>query len=51
MSAPQDEPTQRTPEGATIPVPRRGDFLHDLRKVTKADEREDADGEDSDPDK
>lgn len=31
------EPTQETPEGATIPVPKRGDVLRDLRKVAKAD--------------
>lgn len=33
------EPTQETPEGASIPVPKRGDVLRDLRKVAKPVER------------
>jgi hypothetical protein len=28
--------TQTTPQGTEIPVPKRGDFLRDLRKVTTA---------------
>jgi len=31
-----NEPTQETPEGATIPLPKRGDVLRDMRKVAKA---------------
>ena len=27
------EPTQKTPKGAEIPVPTREDFLRDLKKV------------------
>ena len=27
--------TQRTPKGAMIPLPKRGDFLRDLRKAAK----------------
>jgi len=29
------QPTQTTPKGAKIPVPKRRDFLSDLRKVAK----------------
>jgi hypothetical protein len=29
-------PTQETPQGETIPVPKRADVLRDLRKVAKA---------------
>lgn len=29
------EPTQKTPKGARIPVPKRGDVMRDLRKVAK----------------
>lgn len=31
-----DEPTQETPEGHTIPVPTREDVLRDFEKVAKA---------------
>ena len=31
---PRNQPTQTTPKGAEIPVPKRGDFMRDLRKVT-----------------
>ncbi len=27
---------QKTPKGHEIPVPKRGDFLRDLKKVAKA---------------
>jgi hypothetical protein len=27
------QPTQTTPKGAEIPVPKRGDFMRDLRKA------------------
>jgi hypothetical protein len=30
-----DQPTQETPEGATIPVPTRKDVFRDLEKVAK----------------
>jgi len=34
MTDKQDEqPTQKTPQGAEIPVPKREDFLRDLKKV------------------
>jgi hypothetical protein len=40
-----NEPTQETPEGATIPVPKRGKVLRDMRKIAKADKPpSDADG-------
>ena len=36
-----EEPTQRTPGGADIPVPKRKDVLGDLRKVANARPRDD----------
>lgn len=30
---PRKQPTQTTPKGAEIPIPKRGDFMRDLRKV------------------
>ena len=32
---PKEEPKQKTPKGHEIPVPKRGDFLRDLKKVSK----------------
>ena len=29
------EPTQKTPKGEEIPIPRRKDFIDNLKKVTK----------------
>ena len=29
------EPTQHTPKGAAIPVPKRGDVMRDLLRVAK----------------
>ncbi len=34
----QDEPKQKTPKGQEIPIPKRGEFLRNLRKVAKTDE-------------
>jgi hypothetical protein len=34
----QDEPKQKTPKGQEIPIPKKGEFLRNLRKVSKADE-------------
>lgn len=31
-----DQPTQKTLKGAEIPVPKRGDFLKNLKKAAKA---------------
>ncbi len=31
----EKEPTQKTPKGHEIPVPKRGDVLRDLKKVAK----------------
>jgi hypothetical protein len=31
-----DEPKQKTPKGHEIPVPKRGEFLRNLKKVAKA---------------
>jgi hypothetical protein len=33
---PRKPKTQTTPAGAEIPVPKKADFLRDLRKVTTA---------------
>jgi hypothetical protein len=30
-----EEPTQETNQGATIPIPKKKDFLRDLEKVAK----------------
>lgn len=30
-----DEKTQKTPKGHEIPVPKRGDFLRNLKKAAK----------------
>lgn len=38
------EPTQETEQGQEIPVPKRGDFFRDLRKVAKADKKPSDDG-------
>jgi hypothetical protein len=35
MSDKDQEPTQRTPKGTEIPVPKREDVLRDLRKGLK----------------
>ncbi len=32
------DPTERTPKGYEVPVPKRGDFLANLKKVAKPDE-------------
>lgn len=37
---PQDEPTQETPKGESIPVPSRKVVLRDLEKVAKPSPRE-----------
>jgi hypothetical protein len=41
--ATDSEPTQETPGGATIPVPKRKDVLGDLAKVAKAKPRKESD--------
>ena len=39
---PEDEkdqqPTEQTPKGLTVPVPKRDDFLGNLKKAAKPDE-------------
>jgi predicted methyltransferase len=35
------EPTQETPQGQSIPVPKRKDVLADMRKIAKARPRDD----------
>ena len=39
MEHDRDEPTQKTPEGYEIPVPKREDFMRDLEKVAKPKRR------------
>jgi hypothetical protein len=34
----EPEPTQRTPKGLEIPIPKREDVMRDLRKTFKPDE-------------
>ena len=36
--------TEKTPKGATIPVPRRDDFLANLKKVAKIGRKPASDG-------
>lgn len=36
----RDEPKQKTPKGQEIPIPKRGEFLTNLRKVSKTEESE-----------
>ncbi len=31
----QDEPKEKTPKGLEVPIPKRGEFLSNLRKVAK----------------
>ncbi len=37
MSGKRDEPKQKTPKGQEIPIPKLGEFLKNLRKVSKTD--------------
>lgn len=30
-----DEPKEKTPKGLEVPIPKRGEFLRNLRKVSK----------------
>lgn len=32
-----DKNTQKTPKGLEIPIPTRGEFMRDLKKLAKAD--------------
>lgn len=42
--AKRDEPKQVTPKGQEIPIPKRGEFLGNLRKVAKTGESATKDG-------
>jgi hypothetical protein len=33
----QDDGKQKTPKGHEIPIPKKGEFLRNLRKVSKTD--------------
>lgn len=37
-SARKDEPTQTTDKGLEIPIPKRGEFLRNLGRVSKTDQ-------------
>jgi len=43
----EDEPTQVTPTGAEIPLPRRGDVLGDLARAARRKAERDEDGSDA----
>jgi hypothetical protein len=45
MADEREEQNQRTEKGLEIPVPKRSDFLRNLRKVAKAGRKTDAEGE------
>ena len=46
----KEEPTQRTPKGAEIPIPKRDDFLRNLEKVaTPEKESGDSGSEEEEP--
>ena len=34
-----DQPTQKTPKGQEIPIPKRKDFMRDLKKAAKPSTR------------
>jgi hypothetical protein len=36
---PKREPTERTPKGLEVPVPKRSEFFDNLKKVAKAGKR------------
>jgi hypothetical protein len=36
--AKEGEPSQRTDKGLEIPVPKRGEFMRNLRRVSKTDD-------------
>jgi hypothetical protein len=33
----REEPKEKTPKGLEVPIPKRGEFLKNLRKVAKTD--------------
>ena len=35
QKSPDDQPTQKTPKGLEIPVPKRKDFMDALRKIAR----------------
>jgi hypothetical protein len=36
------EPTERTPEGYEVPIPKRREFFENLKKIAKADKADKA---------
>jgi hypothetical protein len=36
----KDEPSQKTDRGLEIPVPKRGEFMRNLRRVSKTEDSE-----------
>jgi len=39
MAASKQEQTEKTPKGLTVPIPKRDDFLGNLKKVAKPGKR------------
>jgi len=44
-----EQPTEQTPKGLTVPVPRREDFLANLKKAAQSDKADDSTESDSPP--
>ena len=39
----RDEPTERTPKGLQVPVPKRGEFFDNLKKVARPEPHPESD--------
>jgi hypothetical protein len=37
MAKERSVPTEKTPKGVEVPVPKRGEFMANLKKIAKAD--------------
>ncbi len=49
---PEDQrPTERTPKGYEVPVPKRGEFFANLKKVAKPEKGKDSDSASRSPKK
>ena len=42
MSDKEQRPTEKTPKGHEVPVPQRGEFFANLKKVSKPDKGKDS---------
>jgi hypothetical protein len=45
MADDRKEPTERTPQGLEVPIPKRADFLRNLEKIAKSKQPDDGDEE------